>query len=65
MNLIGQAYFIILPSKATQPYLYTGIADMRKSINGLAALVENNLEPDPMQDAVFAFCNCGHDEIKI
>jgi transposase len=56
---------MIRPSKATQAYLYTGIVDMRKSIDGLAALVENNLELDPMQDAVFVFCNRGRDKIKI
>ncbi len=38
---------------------------MRKSIDGLAALVENNLELDPMQDVVYVFCNRGHDKIKI
>jgi transposase len=31
----------------------------------LAALVENNLELDLMQDAVFVFCNRGRDKIKI
>ncbi len=56
---------MILPSKTTQAYLYTGVVDMRKSIDGLAALVENNLELDPMQDALFVFCNRGHDKIKI
>jgi transposase len=56
---------MIRPSKTTQAYLYTGIVDMRKSIDGLAALVENNLELNPMQDAVFVFCNRSHDKIKI
>ena len=56
---------MIRPSKITQAYLYTGTVDMRKSIDGLAALVENNLELNPMQDAVFVFCNRGRDKIKI
>jgi transposase len=56
---------MIRPSKPTQAYLYTGIVDMRKSIDGLAAFVENNLELEPMQDAVFVFCNRGRDKIKI
>ncbi len=56
---------MIRPSKTTQAYLYASIVDMRKSIDGLAALVENNLELDPMQDAVFVFCNRSHDKIKI
>ena len=56
---------MIRPSKTTKAYLYTGVVDMRKSIDGLAALVENSLELDPVQDAVFVFCNRGHDKIKI
>ncbi|MBL4799727.1 MAG: IS66 family insertion sequence element accessory protein TnpB [Oleispira sp.] len=50
---------MIRPSKTTQAYSYTGIVDMRKSIDGLAALVENNLDLGPMQDAVFVFFNRG------
>lgn len=38
---------MIRPSKATQAYLYTGTVDMRKSIDSLAALVENDLELGP------------------
>jgi transposase len=56
---------MIRPSKATQAYLYSGNVDMRKSIDGLSALVENNLELNPIQDAVFVFYNRGRDKIKI
>ena len=56
---------MIRPNKTTPSYLYAGVVDMRKSIDGLAALIENQLELDPMQDAVFVFCNRGRDKIKI
>lgn len=56
---------MIRPNKNTHAYLYTGVVDMRKSIDGLAALVENNLELNPMQEALFVFCNRGRDKIKI
>jgi transposase len=38
---------------------------MRKSINGLAAIVQGSFELDPFQGAVFVFCNKGKDKIKI
>lgn len=38
--------------------------DMRKSINGLAALVENELALAPMMAVLFVFCNSGRDKIK-
>jgi transposase len=38
--------------------------DMRKSINGLAALVENELALPPMMEVLFVFCNRGRDNIK-
>ena len=38
---------------------------MRKSIDGLAALVENELELSPMTEALFVFCNRGRDKIKM
>jgi transposase len=39
--------------------------DMRKSIDGLAALVENELELSPLSNALFVFCNRGRDKIKL
>lgn len=48
-----------------QVYLYAGAVDTRKSINGLSTLVEQELELDPMLDALFVFCNRGRDKIKL
>ena len=38
---------------------------MRKSINGLSAIVELELELSPFAPALFVFCNRGRDKIKI
>jgi transposase len=38
---------------------------MRKSINGLSAIVEGSFELDLFGGAVFAFCNKNRDRIKI
>jgi transposase len=38
---------------------------MRKSINGLMALVKGSFSLDPFSDALFVFCNRKRDRIKI
>lgn len=46
-------------------YLACGKTDMRKSINGLAAIVEGSFKLDPLSGALYVFCNKKHDRIKI
>jgi transposase len=46
-------------------YLACGNTDMRKSINGLSAIVENSFHLDPFEKALFVFCNRQHDRLKI
>ncbi|TVP77567.1 MAG: hypothetical protein EA353_10110 [Puniceicoccaceae bacterium] len=53
------------PGLATKIYLATGVTDMRKSFNGLYALVSGTLETDPLSGHLFVFCNRRHDRIKI
>jgi transposase len=38
---------------------------MRKSINGLSALVQQSFNLDPFDSALFVFCNRNRDRIKI
>ena len=38
---------------------------MRKSINGLSAIVEGSFELDPFTEALFVFCNRQRNRIKI
>lgn len=46
-------------------YLACGKTDMRKSINGLSAIVEGSFKLDLFGDALFVFCNRNRDRIKI
>ena len=46
-------------------YVALGVTDMRKSINGLALLVEENFRLDLFTGSLFAFCNRKRDRVKI
>lgn len=46
-------------------YLACGATDMRKSINGLAAIVEGSFRLDPFARALYVFCNRNRDRLKI
>lgn len=50
---------------AAKVFLAIGHTDMRKSINGLSILVENNMELDPFCGHLFGFCNRKRDIVKI
>ncbi|WP_275076478.1 IS66 family insertion sequence element accessory protein TnpB [Providencia rettgeri] len=46
-------------------YLCANFVDFRKSINGLAALVEAELELPVLSGALFVFCNKARDKLKL
>ncbi len=46
-------------------YLHRDAIDFRKSINGLAAIVEHELGRDPFAAAVYVFGNRRHDRVKL
>lgn len=46
-------------------YLACGVTDMRKSINGLSAIVESSFQLDPFCGSLFVFCNRNRDRLKI
>jgi transposase len=46
-------------------HLACGVTDMRKSINGLSAIVELSFKLDLYSAALFVFCNRNRDRIKI
>jgi transposase len=56
---------MLRPNTTVQVYLYAGAVDMRKSINGLSTLVEQELELNPMTESLFVFCNRPRDKIKL
>ncbi|MHC1684230.1 MAG: IS66 family insertion sequence element accessory protein TnpB [Clostridiaceae bacterium] len=51
--------------KVNTVYLACGITDLRKSIDGLAVLVETELKLDPFEKALFVFCNKQMNRLKI
>ena len=49
---------------ADEIYIVCGYTDMRKSIDGLCAIVEDKLHMDPKRSAIFLFCGRRSDRIK-
>ena len=45
-------------------YIVCGYTDMRKSIDGLCAIIEDQLKMDPTSSALFLFCGRRRDRIK-
>jgi transposase len=46
-------------------YLAAGATDMRKSFNGLAGIVRDHLDADPMSRHLFLFCNRHRNRLKV
>ncbi|EEG77487.1 IS66 family insertion sequence element accessory protein TnpB [Dethiobacter alkaliphilus] len=51
-------------SKAEKVYIACGYTDMRKAIDGLAAIVQQNFQLNPFQNSVFLFCGRRRDRLK-
>lgn len=47
-----------------QVYLVTGYTDLRRSIDGLAMIIQSLLHLDPFSTALFLFCSRRRDRIK-
>ena len=46
-------------------YLHRDVVDVRKSIDGLSAIVEQQMDLDPFADALYVFCNRHRDRLKV
>ena len=46
-------------------YLACGTTDLRKSIDGLAVIVQECFNLDPFSPSLFVFCNRKRDKLKI
>jgi len=46
-------------------YLYREPVDFRKAIDGLALIVEQEMDLSPFTVAAFVFCNKGRDKVKL
>jgi len=49
----------------SEVFLHRDFVDFRKSINGLSAIVEDELNRDAFTGALFVFCNKAKDKLKI
>ena len=49
---------------ADRVYIACGYTDLRKGIDGLAAMVQQEFELDPFTNALFLFCGRRRDRIK-
>jgi transposase len=54
----------VMDIKADHVYLACEFTDMRKSIDGLASIVQNNYNLDTFSKDLFLFCGRRHDRIK-
>lgn len=52
-------------NKVKTVYLACGVTDLRKSIDGLAVLVQSSLDLNPFEPALFVFCNRSMNKLKI
>jgi transposase len=46
-------------------FLYRDFVDFRKSINGLAAIVEQPMQISALNGSVYVFCNKGRDKLNV
>lgn len=53
---------MFFPEAQVRVWLYTRPTDMRKSFDGLSALVKNTLAEDPTSGHLFAFINRKRDQ---
>ena len=51
-------------SELKKIYIVCGYTDMRKSIDGLCAIIEDQLKMDPLSSALFLFYGRRRDRIK-
>jgi len=52
-------------SPATRIFLVAGVTDMRRSYDGLSAIVEHELRADPLSGHLFLFCNRRRNRLKV
>ena len=52
-------------SGATNIYIITGYTDMRKSVDGLCAIVMEQLKEEPNGHSIYLFCGKRCDRIKV
>jgi len=52
-------------NRIDQVYLAVGATDLRKSVDGLAIIIQQSFQLDPFSRQLFVFCNRRKDKLKI
>src|SRR5690606_553146 len=60
-----EVYVAMMLGRADMVYLAAGATDLRKSIDGLAAIVQEHFRLDPFSRHLFVFCNRKKDKVKV
>ena len=55
---------MIIDLSKVRIYLRPGHTDLRKAVNGLSIIVQENMKEDPISGSVFLFCNCERKLLK-
>jgi transposase len=50
--------------KTVRIFIRPGYTDLRKAVNGLTALIQENMKQDPFSGSVYLFCNRGRRLLK-
>ena len=56
---------MIIELKEYRFFIRPGVTDLRKAINGLSVLVQNEMKNDPFSKSLFLFCNRPRKILKI
>ena len=56
---------MIALSATSKVYVYTGVTDFRKGIDGLAAICRKDMGLNPMSGTIFAFINRNRQSMKL
>jgi len=55
---------MIIDLSKVKIYLRPGTTDLRKAVNGLSIIVQEDIKQDPFSGSVFLFCNRGRKLLK-
>ena len=56
---------MLIPESQVRIWLYGPLTDMRKSFDGLSALLRNRLAEDPLSGQLFVFINRRRTQLKV
>ena len=55
---------MIIDINRVRIFVRPGITDLRKAVNGLSVIIQNEIKQDPFSGSVYLFCNRGRKLLK-